>query len=351
MCVAWACDGTALLWAHKTKGDQVSDEAFIRIESLHKLFGRHVALDGVDFSMRRGEFFSLLGPSGCGKTTLLRIIAGFEYPDRGEIYLEGMRITDMPPNKRPSNMVFQSYAIFPHLNVAQNIAYGLRRSGLNKAEIAARVDAALAMIQLPDSGARRADQLSGGQRQRVALARALVKRPKVLLLDEPLGALDKRLREAMQIELRQIQRQVGITFIFVTHDQEEALSMSDRVAVMSEGKVLQIATPCDLYEKPNCREVAEFIGTMNFFEGGLFGRISDQMVAVRPDKIHVTKGDDGMLQGVVSASAYMGERSYLRIRVHGLAEPVAVAAQQSFEIGEQVCLSWDKNDELLLPRD
>src|SRR6185503_7650940 len=223
------------------------------------------AVDAADLAIRRGEFFSLLGPSGCGKTTLLRMIAGFDFPDSGEIYSEGVRMTDEPANRRPSNMVFQSYAIFPHLNVFDNIAYGLRKERLDKASLTRRVEDALAMIKLEGFESRRADELSGGQRQRVALARALVLKPKVLLLDEPLGALDRRLREAMQLELRALQKSLGITFLLVTHDQEEALSMADHVAVMSGGKILQVASPRELYERPNCREVADFIGEINFF--------------------------------------------------------------------------------------
>jgi len=355
------------------------DDAFIRIENITKRFGGVTAVDRVDFGIKRGEFFSLLGPSGCGKTTLLRMIAGFEYPSEGEIYIDGAPVTDLPPNKRPSNMVFQSYAIFPHLNVADNIGYGLRRSGLSRAERATRVEEALAMIRLPGMGKRRADQLSGGQRQRVALARALVNRPKVLLLDEPLGALDKRLREAMQIELRQIQKTVGITFVFVTHDQEEALSMSDRIAVMSNGEVLQIADPVTLYERPNCREVADFIGTMNFFEGkvigmggdvaeidaGAAGRLrarnvpvaltapgSDVLVAVRPEKIVLHRAGAPGLVGKVSAAAYLGERSHLQVTVDGLKTPVAVAAQATSEhAGADVSLSWEPDAAIVLPRE
>jgi spermidine/putrescine ABC transporter ATP-binding subunit len=354
------------------------DDAYIRIENITKRFGAVKAVDRADFGIRRGEFFSLLGPSGCGKTTLLRMIAGFEYPSEGEIYIDGAAVTDLPPNKRPSNMVFQSYAIFPHLNVADNIGYGLRRSGLSKAERNARIEEALAMIRLPDMGNRRADQLSGGQRQRVALARALVNRPKVLLLDEPLGALDKRLREAMQIELRQIQKNVGITFVFVTHDQEEALSMSDRIAVMSNGQVLQIADPRTLYDRPNCREVADFLGTMNFFEGkvigtggditeidaGIAGRLSaknvaveltapgnDVLVAVRPEKIVLKTAGAAGLVGKISTSAYLGERSHLQILVPGLNDPVSVAAQTTHEhAGADVSLSWPAEAAIVLPR-
>jgi len=355
------------------------DDAFIRIEKITKRFGSVAAVDDVDFAIRRGEFFSLLGPSGCGKTTLLRMIAGFEYPSAGEIYIDRLPVTDLPPNKRPSNMVFQSYAIFPHLNVADNIAYGLRRARLSKAERNARVEEALAMIRLPGMGKRRADELSGGQRQRVALARALVNRPKVLLLDEPLGALDKRLREAMQIELRQIQKSVGITFVFVTHDQEEALSMSDRIAVMSNGQVLQIADPVTLYERPNCREVADFIGTMNFFEGkvigmggdiaeidaGPAGRLrarnvpvtltapgSNVLLAIRPEKIALHKVGAPGIVGKVSAAAYLGERSHLQVTVAGLKTPVSVAAQAAQEYaGADVSLSWEPDAAIVLPRD
>src|SRR5438105_2876002 len=239
-------------------------EDFLRIRNVSKRYGPVAAVEAVDLAIARGEFFSLLGPSGCGKTTLLRIIGGFTAPDGGSIQIDGEDITARPPNRRPVNMVFQSYAIFPHLNVADNIAYGLRADGVAKAERDRRVTEALSLISLPGYGSRRAHELSGGERQRVALARALVKRPKVLLLDEPLGALDKRLRESMQVELRAIQREVGITFVFVTHDQEEALALSDRIAVMEHGRVRQVADPGTLYDRPNSRAVAAFIGTMNF---------------------------------------------------------------------------------------
>ena len=238
---------------------------FLTISKVSKAFGGLPVVDAVDMNVERGAFFALLGPSGCGKTTLLRMVAGFETPDSGTIAIEGEVMNAVPPWQRPTNMVFQSYAIFPHLNVFDNIAYGLRKLRLPKDELRRRVDAMLTTVRLEGLGGRAADQLSGGQRQRVALARALVRQPKLLLLDEPLGALDKRLREAMQIELRTIQRKVGITFLLVTHDQEEALSLADRVAVMSGGKILQTASPRELYERPNCREVADFIGEMNFF--------------------------------------------------------------------------------------
>jgi spermidine/putrescine transport system ATP-binding protein/putrescine transport system ATP-binding protein len=349
---------------------------FLRIDHVSKRFGSSVvAVDDAFLTIQRGEFFSLLGPSGCGKTTLLRMIAGFEYPDSGDIFVEDLRITEMPPNRRPSNMVFQSYAIFPHLNVFDNIAYGLRRERLSKAALVQRVDEALAMIRLEGFGGRRADELSGGQRQRVALARALVRRPKVLLLDEPLGALDKRLRESMQIELRQLQKSVGITFVFVTHDQEEALSMSDRIAVMSAGKILQVASPRILYERPNCREVADFIGTMNFFEGvvtgregamaaidaGAMGRLriatdvavgARVLLALRPEKIGLTSS--GRIRGTIAAVAYLGERIHYTVAIPGRAEPLAVAVQNATHgIGptDATQLDWADDAVVILPRD
>ena len=242
-------------------------DAIISFQDVCKSFGEVKAVDGANFEIHRGEFFSLLGPSGCGKTTLLRMVAGFEMPNSGEVFIDGQPMSATPPNQRPVNMVFQNYAIFPHMDVRGNIAFGMRKSGLSKAQLNRRIDETLVLIKLEGYGKRGADQLSGGQRQRVALARALIKQPKVLLLDEPLGALDKKLREQMQIELRQLQQQLGITFLFVTHDQEEALTLSDRIAVMSEGHVKEIASPAQLYENPGSRFVADFIGSMNFFQG------------------------------------------------------------------------------------
>ncbi|MEM6391109.1 MAG: ABC transporter ATP-binding protein, partial [Pseudomonadota bacterium] len=236
----------------------------ITLDAVEKSFGNYHALRGISAEIGAGEFFSLLGPSGCGKTTLLRAIAGFEPPSSGTITIAGRDMAGVPPNKRPTNMVFQSYAIFPHLSVAENVAFGLRRLGLNPDERHRRVGEALEMVGLGDLGARAAHALSGGQRQRVALARALILKPQVLLLDEPLSALDKALRGHMQAELRRLQRQVGITFILVTHDQDEALSMSDRIAVMFEGQIAQIAPPTELYRRPKSRQVGAFVGRMSF---------------------------------------------------------------------------------------
>jgi len=329
----------------------------IDIRGVAKHFGTVAAVDGVSFSIRRGEFFSLLGPSGCGKTTLLRMLAGFEHPTQGEILIDGLPMTHVPANKRPTNMVFQSYAIFPHLNVEENVGYGLRNRKMSKEDIRASVAAALDLVKLGGLGRRGAHQLSGGQRQRVALARALVCRPKVLLLDEPLGALDKKLREEMQLELRQLQRNVGITFVFVTHDQEEALTLSDRIAVMSSGKVLQIARSNDLYENPNCREVAEFIGNMNLFEGkvasvskhdvavdtvaGRFLARTDKpletgasiYLAVRPEKLALSAerpaAGINAVKGRIIAETYLGDRRQFLVAVGAETRPVTVSQQIS----------------------
>jgi spermidine/putrescine ABC transporter ATP-binding subunit len=363
-----------------------ASDAMISIRDVTKAFGPVKAVNSASFEIGQGEFFSLLGPSGCGKTTLLRMLAGFEMPTEGEIFIDGQPMSAVAPNHRPTNMVFQSYAIFPHLNVRDNIAYGLVRQKLPKAELNATVDRALEMIKLSGYGNRMANQLSGGQRQRVALARALVCQPKVLLLDEPLGALDKKLREEMQLELRQIQREVGITFVFVTHDQEEALTMSDRIAVMAKGEVLQIDRAASLYEQPNCRQVAEFIGTMNVFEGKLLtvsggvarvdagpagqllapsngsaelipgARVS---VAVRPEKLELSAArpeNGNAIAGRHRAEAYLGDRSHYYVEADGLAKPIAAAAQNTrrsggaAQTGEPVWVYWPVEAGLLLTR-
>jgi len=355
----------------------------ISIRNITKRFGSSVvAVDDVSLEIQEGEFFALLGPSGCGKTTLLRMIAGFEVPTDGEILIDGQDVTDVPPNHRPVNMVFQSYAVFPHMTVYENVAYGLKVVRTPSAEIDGRVREALGMVQLGDYADRKPDQLSGGQRQRVALARALVKRPKVLLLDEPLSALDAKLREAMQLELVRLQERVGITFVIVTHDQNEALSMANRIAVMDDGRVRQIAPPSELYEFPNCRFVADFIGKMNLFEGRVAGRRNGEIVAevegigrlnlpasdaaegnigvaIRPEKVRLVTeapGDGSVaFQGNVTEIAYYGEASVIyvtnesgHIVTANLQNEVRSTAPR-VAVGENLWCCWDPKDTLVLP--
>ena len=363
-----------------------SNDAFISINNVSKHFGTVVAVDNINITISSGEFFSLLGSSGCGKTTLLRMLAGFESPTSGEIYIDDAAMSEVPPHQRPTNMVFQNYAIFPHLNVRANIAYGLRKEKLDNSETKRRVDEALEMVKLPGFGDRRSNELSGGQRQRVALARALIMRPKVLLLDEPLGALDKKLREEMQIELRALQQTVGITFIFVTHDQEEALTLSDRIAVMSEGKALQVASPKELYNRPVSVEVADFIGQMNFVDASVvevdngravldtasLGRIqtpisgdfvskgAEVVVAIRPETLTLSKerGPEAgnAVQGIVKTAAYLGDRSHYYVSVNGAEKAFAVAEQeaettsQSLGPDSSVWLKWSDEALIVLPR-
>ena len=244
----------------------LADQFSIQLRELYKYFGETPAVNGVSLDVRDGEFLTLLGPSGCGKTTTLRMIGGFEHPTSGSIFISGQEMGDRPPYRRPVNTVFQNYALFPHMTVGQNVSYGLEMSGVPKAERQQRVTQALEMVRLPHVEGRKPSELSGGQQQRVALARALVNRPSVLLLDEPLGALDLKLRKAMQLELKQLNREVGATFVYVTHDQEEALTMSDRIAVMNEGQILQLGPPEEIYERPRTRFVADFIGQTNFLD-------------------------------------------------------------------------------------
>jgi spermidine/putrescine transport system ATP-binding protein len=310
----------------------------IRVENVTKRFGDYVAVDDVNISIGEGEFFSLLGPSGCGKTTTLRMLAGFEVPTEGRILLEGDPVEDVPPYKRDVNMVFQSYALFDHLDIADNVAFGLKRRKVDKEEIRRRVAEALELVSLSERANARTNELSGGQRQRVALARALVNRPKVLLLDEPLGALDLKLRRQMQVELKQIQREVGITFVYVTHDQEEALSMSDRIAVMNEGRVAQCAAPEDVYEHPSEEFVAGFIGVSNLLAGVVedgnrvklangsrieiplpdgVSRGDDVNLSVRPEKVAI---DDDIEQGMVTLEGRIENRVY-----HGVSTQVTVS--------------------------
>ena len=278
----------------------------VRVEAVSKVFGAGAAavtaLDAVSLAIPANAFFTLLGPSGCGKTTLLRMLAGFEHPDSGAVFIAGRAVAADPPNRRPVNIVFQSYALFPHMSVARNVAFGLERQGLSRAEVARRVGAMLRLVRLEDLGDRRPAQLSGGQQQRVALARALAPRPKLLLLDEPLSALDLKLRRGMQVELKRLQRETGITFLLVTHDQEEALTMSDQIAVMDAGRVLQIGTPADIYERPRSRFVADFMGA-NVLPGALVGHAAPE-VAIRPERVEI--GTHGGVRGRVVALTYLG---------------------------------------------
>ena len=360
-------------------------DSMISISGVSKLFGSVTAVDNVALDIARNEFFAILGPSGSGKTTLLRLLAGFEIPNAGEIYVDREPVSEIRPNQRPTNMVFQNYAIFPHLNVRENIAYGLLNKAMTKAQINETVDEMLELIRLPGYGLRAAHQLSGGERQRVALARALVCQPKVLLLDEPLGALDKKLREEMQVELRQLQRTVGITFMFVTHDQEEALTMADRIAVMMSGKIVQVDTPSALYETPSCTAVAEFIGNINLLPGtveatgesvvidtGSAGRLSvpagqsqarlgkKAVLAVRPEKLRIANeppdGGYNGLRGKLIAESYAGDRSHYFLDVAGLSRRLMVAklnerpssTRSRIDGTEEVWVVWPIESGLLL---
>ena len=361
-------------------------EPFIKLRSVSKKFGEFTAVDNIDLDIYKGELFSLLGGSGCGKTTLLRMLAGFEPPSSGTIYIDGVDMTDVPPYARPINMMFQSYALFPHMTVEQNVAYGLKRDKIPKHEIKSRVDEILSMVELSDFIKRKPHQLSGGQRQRVALARALVKRPKVLLLDEPLGALDKRLREQTQFELINIQDQLGVTFVVVTHDQEEAMTLSTRMAMMDAGKFQQIGTPSEVYEYPESRLVANFIGSANMFEGRVSQSGPDHVVvaskelgvefntdhtnsiiegtkvwiAVRPENITLSKTaldvTKNQLKGVVVDIGYHGKTSTYRIRIsNDQIIEVSVPSQKrpkgdrhSIDWDEEIYLNWDPASAVVL---
>ena len=321
--------------------------AAIRLEQVTKTFdGRVVAVDAVTLDIAAGEFFSLLGPSGCGKTTSLRMIAGFEHPDSGRVHVGGRDITDLPVHRRDMGMVFQSYALFPHRTVAENVAFGLRMREVPKPEIARRVQAALAQVALTGLENRRPSQLSGGQQQRVALARALVVEPPVLLCDEPLGALDRKLRQQMQFELKELQKRLGVTLVFVTHDQEEALAMSDRIAVMNKGRVEQVGSPTEIYERPRTRFVADFIGEINILEDKGAAR------ALRPEKIRLVQSDGARLAGTVETANYLGGSTLLRVRV-GDGRSLLVRETHSGERasrapGDAVGLAWNDQDAVAL---
>ena len=305
----------------------------IELDEVRKRFTENAAVDGVSLSIGEGEFFSLLGPSGCGKTTTLRMIAGFVAPDEGRVLLNGDDVTTVPPNKRPVNMVFQQYALFPHMTVHDNVAFGLRMSHVPRSDHRERVTEILRVVALEGYERRRPRQLSGGQQQRVALARALVNRPAALLLDEPLGALDVKLRRHMQLELKRIQNELGTTFVYVTHDQEEALAMSDRIAVMNDGKVEQLGTPREIYERPASAFVADFVGTVNV--------IGD--VSVRPERIRILR-EGGRLDGVVADIVYLGVYRQFHVDTPaGRVVSVRLADEplDHVEPGSAVSLSWD----------
>ena len=359
--------------------------AFVRLEGVTKRFGDFVAVDRVELAIHKGELFSILGASGCGKTTLLRMLAGLETPSEGRIVIDGVDVTDLPPYERPVNMMFQSYALFPHMTVEQNVAYGLRKEGVPTPEVRERVAAMLELVKLTPLARSRPAQISGGQSQRVALARALIKRPKVLLLDEPLAALDKKLREHTQFELAGVQDRLGVTFIVVTHDQEEAMTLSTRIAVMDGGRFLQIGTPGEIYENPNSRFVADFVGNINLVEGVVEGCADGEVaircdelgatipvrserriepgtrvcVALRPEKILISKepppgNDRPTIPGVVFDLAYFGNLSLYRVRIRG-EKILEVSAQNRrreagryLEWDDEVHLSWDRSSALVL---
>jgi len=356
----------------------VGSRGSVELENVTKRFGAMVAVDGLNLSVKPGEFLSLLGPSGCGKTTTLRMLAGFEQPDGGIIRISGQPVQGIPPYKRDVNTVFQAYALFPHMTVAENVAYGLRQKGVGKSEIAARVAEALDMVKMSKLAERKPRQMSGGQQQRVAVARALVNRPSVLLLDEPLGALDRKLREEMQIELKLLQSQLGITFIFVTHDQEEAMSMSDRIAIMLEGHVEQLADPETVYERPASAFVAGFIGRNNFWTGTSSGNGvhaddgtvfvvarpdehvptgAPALAAIRPESLILHSSDPGVstnvLHGEVAGVSHFGDT--LQYVVHTADRTIIVLSPRSHAVrlrsGDAVWATWSADDVYMFSAD
>jgi putrescine transport system ATP-binding protein len=355
----------------------------LEVDRLEKRYGATPAVAGIDLHIAAGEFFSLLGPSGCGKTSMLRLIAGLEKPDSGRLSIAGADVTDWPAHRRPVNTMFQSYALFPHLTVRENVAFGLRQERLRAPEITARVGAMLDRMRISDLAKRRPHELSGGEKQRVALCRALVKRPKLLLLDEPLAALDRKLREHAREELVRLQREIGITFIMVTHDQEEALTMSSRIAVMQSGRILQVGAPRDIYERPNCRAVAEFVGLANFLrgviqadrdarpvfrcadldlaielEGGTLPRPGPAEIMIRPERILVAAKPAAIVgnsvSGVIGEIAYRGDSCLLRVDVGRdnsiLALRPGTEREDAFAVGQTIMLAVPPGAAVLLPR-
>ena len=358
---------------------------FIRFSGVTKKFGEFVAVDNVSLDIREGEIFCLLGGSGCGKTTLLRMLAGFESVTQGSIILDGEDMLDVPPDRRPINMMFQSYALFPHMTVERNVGYGLRRDGVPKSEIAERVGEILDLVKLTEFAHRRPSQLSGGQRQRVALARCLVKRPKVLLLDEPLGALDKKLREGTQQELLKIQRSLGLTFIVVTHDQEEAMRMADRIGVMDSGRIVQLGVPRELYEQPESLFIADFVGALNCFDGEVISQKEEEVeirlegaitlrvatpyvfessertkVTIRPEKLSIFPLDTSdspttrnTYDAIVSFVGYMGDQTHYKVTLDGGLEIQVneqnhhASARTTIRVGDRVRIDWPGRGTLL----
>jgi putative spermidine/putrescine transport system ATP-binding protein len=323
----------------------VSANVAISIKGLTRTFGDVRAVNGVDLEIFEGEFLTLLGPSGSGKTTVLRMIAGFEKPDSGTIFLGDKDVAQLPPYERDVNTVFQDYALFPHMNVLANIEYGLRVKGVSKDERRTRALEALKQVRLEGYEDRKPSQLSGGQRQRVALARALVNRPAVLLLDEPLGALDLKLREQMQLELKELQREVGITFIFVTHDQEEALTMSDRIAVFNQGRIEQLGTPREIYENPTSAFVSEFVGQTNKIS------IDGQRLNVRPEHITLSRsssGGDRALSGTVTDLIFIGAMTRYRFKSSDGVSIISTNPDENFKVGDSVVAHWSKDKEFLV---
>lgn len=367
----------------ETSWNDPNTDPYIRIEQITKTFGEFAAVDNVSLDIYKTELFCLLGGSGCGKSTLLRMLAGFESPTSGRILLDGADMSGIPPYERPVNMMFQSYALFPHMSIEENVAFGLKQEGVYSAEIKKRVSNMLEMVRLEDFSRRKPHQLSGGQRQRVALARSLIKQPKLLLLDEPLSALDKKLRENTQFELMNLQEELGITFVVVTHDQEEAMILSSRIGVMDQGKIVQIGTPTEIYEYPGSRYIADFIGSVNLFDGNVVEDEADHVrigsdeagcnlfidhgisvsegarvsVAVRPEKMRLSRSKpdqrDNVAVGKIGEIAYMGNLSIYRIHLKSgkmvqVTLPNLDRDTEKFTWDEEIFVSWKSNSGLVL---